>query len=176
MQAKAVLGLVSPRKAPMTALAREPDWVQFEPKTLHERMMIEAETQIQQNWTDVAIHDKRKLRTIPSHHACVWVVRAEGSNLLPTYCKLSEASKWKKDSAARRIHPLLAFLCLCQDYRAKFRANFKPESSSYYVIIKGKNEKEGQIIPVSFKEIADFAMAGQFVWTEDGYRTPAEAC
>jgi len=31
---------------------------QVRPRTLHEKMMLEAEPIIQHNWTDVAIHDK----------------------------------------------------------------------------------------------------------------------
>lgn len=157
----------------MAVPAREPDWVQFEPKTLHDRMMIEAETQIQHNWTDVAIHDKYRLRQIPEDHACLWVVRGEGSNLLPAYCELADADKWKRDQG-RGISPLVAFFCMCQDYFAKFRQRFDPAVNSYYIVIKGKDDNGGQILPVSFQEIADFVMAGNFVWTEDGYQLPSE--
>lgn len=159
----------------MAATAREPDMAQFTPQTLHDRMIIEAEAQIQHNWADVAIHDKRKLRQIPPDHACIWVVRSEGSNLLPAYCELADASKWIAEHGSK-VSPLVAFFCMCQDYFCKFRQKFNPEINGYYVIIKGKSEKDGKIIPVSWKEIADFAMAGDFVWTEDGYQHPSDIC
>jgi len=148
------------------APAREPDMVHFEPVTLHERMMIEAETQIQHNWTDVAIHDKRKLRTVSVDHACIWVVKSEGSALLPTYCKLSERKKWQADGP---VCQLVAFVSRCQDFFLKFRSNYDPRQDSYYIIVK-RHGVDGDIIPVSFDEVASLIFSGAARWTENGFQ------
>lgn len=130
-------------------------------------MMVIAEPHIKDNWMDVAVHDKRKIKAIPSGHSCLWVVRPTGSTLLPLYSRLSDAKKLISLLGVE-ICPAQKYIALCQDHRAKFGHLYNAEESHYYIIIKRQVESESEIIELKFEEIVDIVTCGQFRWTDHG--------
>lgn len=146
-----------------TLTRHEMERTQRPPRSLHERMMLEAEPIIQHNWTDVAIHDKAKLKGIPVGHICYWVVTEMGSFLTPAYCKISERSKWTSDaiSSLAPIQILVARRC----GQAHKYASSKAWQRVYgfldywhcYLVVK-TDATNGHLIPIPYLDLADLAV------------------
>jgi hypothetical protein len=140
-----------------------------QPRTLHERMMVEAEHIIQHNWTDVAIHDRDRLRSAPVDHAFAWMVGSMGSYLTPMYCRLSDRKRWTSSP--------LATLAPIQIYMTKLHEQFNALGSkvmdlserSCYLVIK-RDSNGGDIIPLDFQEFAGFCTLGKWKWTKGGFQ------
>lgn len=140
-------------------------------RSLHERMMLEAEPYVLHNWTDVAIHDKDRLRNTPVNHALAWMIGETGSYLTPLYCKLSDKSKWQTSP--------LAFLAPIQIYVAALHeqmlflggarlASFQKRRA--YIVIKKDGSPGGSITPVDFDELAAMCCtSSNYKWTPDGF-------
>lgn len=148
--------------------AFEPERLTYLPRGLHDRMMLEVETLIQQNWTSVALHDRYRVESIPDDHVFIWVVRPEGTSLMPTFCELSHRSRYEKAVDDGMIFRLQAFFIRCQDYFIKFRKKYDPTKDSYYVVIKRAEFGGGQIIPSSFTELLDLVFVGMVKWGHSG--------
>lgn len=136
---------------------------QLPPRTLHEQMMLEAEPIIQHNWTDVAIHDAAKLCSIPSGHVAYWIVGQMGSYLTPAYCSLADRPLWTSGRFAS-LAPIQLLVARWHGEVHKFRSSdawsrvHGPISDKRcYIIIKG-DSVGGQLIPISYKELADLAV------------------
>lgn len=144
------------------------DRVHFIAKTLHEQMMLEAEHLIQHNWLDVVVHDKRKLRSIPVDHAFFWVVRPEGSSLLPAYCKLSDRVKYCWGCNDRKFHPIESIAARCEGNVRRFPGKFDPDSYGYYSVVKRR--EGGEITKLSFAEFGSIASSGVFAWVDNTFK------
>jgi hypothetical protein len=142
-------------------------------RTLHEKMMLEAEPIIQYNWTDVAIHDKNKLQGIPVGCYCYWIVGQMGSYLTPAYCKISERHKWMsgRNAMISTVQMLFsrwygeAYKFQCNaDYQRFYNAG---RDKHCYLIVK-TDARYGEIIPVTYRELAEMATYGKVkMFTED---------
>lgn len=152
----------------MPADARMTDLMPTPFTTLHERMMLEAENIIQENWIQVAINDKNRLAQGHENYAFIWIVRPEGSNLFAmsqwTHCR-SNYEMLEEHGVCSEIE---AFFLRCQDYFVKFRNKFDPTKYKYYIVIKGQCVFDGQIIPSTFQEVLDLVFVGQLRWTDCG--------
>lgn len=142
------------------------DYFPFRPLTLHHRMMVEAEGLIQQNWTQVAIHDEYMLRAIPGDHAFVWVVKPEGSHVLKTFCSLSERSRRVGNAEKFAVGELESFFVRLSCCIANFRGKYDPAQYNYYVVIKRDSESDGEIIQSSFEELLDLVSAQELKWAD----------
>jgi hypothetical protein len=139
---------------------------QLPPRTLHEEMMLIAEPLIQYNWTDVAIHDKAALRSLPVGHVAYWVVTQMGSHLTPAYCRLSARSKWTKSSNAT-IAPIQMLVARWhgealkfQDSRAWRRFHDPVRDKHCFLVIK-TDSTHGRVIPIAYQELAELAVCKQ---------------
>jgi hypothetical protein len=140
------------------------------PKTLHERMMLEAEPIIQHNWTDVAIHDKNRLKRVKNNHVMAWMVNETGSYLSPMYCNISDKKNWTSSPMAA-LAPVQIFMNKLH-YQllaigVKAAGQYKPHC---YLVIKKDDTDGGEIVPVNFEEFASFCTIGQFQWTLRGFQ------
>lgn len=154
--------------APQPTLAttfghHELERTQARPKTLHEQMMLEAEPLMQHNWTDVAIHDKAKLRSIPTGHYCYWVVTQMGSYLTPAYCRLSDRSKWTRSFEAS-LAPIQLLVVRWHADVKKFegsthwrRMHDPCRDKHCYLVIK-TDASNGHVTPITYEELADLAV------------------
>lgn len=160
-------------------MAQEPENVNFSyhererttpvAKTLHERMMLEAEPLIQYNWTDVAIHDKRKLSIVPPCHVCAWIVGSTGSYLSPMYCELADAHKWKANVFAHEAAITILMARWHDQLNCLYDLAFNPlEEKAFYLVKKGE-AGAGEIIPVDKVELAELCTYSKFNWTSHGF-------
>lgn len=144
------------------------------PKTLHELMMTIAEPIIQHNWTDVAIHDKAKLKNIPVGHHCIWIVGKMGSYLTPMYCNVSDRSRWTSDFLAT-ISPVQILIVRWYEQTKSFsenshwNANHDPVQDKHcFFVVKTDSKGAGNVIPVTYKELADMAVYRKFQMVTTG--------
>lgn len=154
-----------PASVSSKSAAFESDYLPFTPSGLHDRMMVESETLIKQNWTAVAIHDRNQIAKLPLDHVLIWVVRPEGTNVLKTFCSLADKERHLQNLGKPFLDSFEAFFVRCQDRFIKFRG-FDPRTYHYYVIRKGLRDE--CLIPSSFEELLDLAFVGQLKWTELG--------
>lgn len=136
-----------------------PDYEPWRAKTLHERMMLEAEPIVKHNWLDVAIHDKRKLDSSPARCVHVWILNELGSHMIPMYSTLEEKLKIKGTDYQYLIATINHFFV---------RANFEPliqlDEYTYYILIKGATPASGDIIPISLQSLMDLTSYGLWEW------------
>lgn len=137
------------------------------PRSLHEKMMIEAEPIIRHNWTDVAIHDKNKLKQVPVGHYCAWIVGEMGSYLTPLFCKLSDRNKWCASPSAT-IAPIQVLVVRWHAQVSMFGNNIAwverhdpTKDKNCFLVIKTDFNGGGEIIPVSYVELAELATCGK---------------
>jgi hypothetical protein len=139
---------------------------QATPRTLHEKMMLEAEPIIQHNWTDVAIHDRDKLKTIPVGCYCYWIVGQMGSYLTPAYCKISDRHRWSSGPNAT-VAPVQMLFSRWHGEAFKFQCNsdfqlsFNAGRDKHCYLIVKTDTKDGEIIPITFRELAKAATYGK---------------
>jgi len=132
-------------------------------RTLHEKMMLIAEPLIQYNWTDVAIHDKAALRSLPVGHYAYWIVTQMGSHFMPAYCKISERSKWTRSPMAT-LAPVQFLVERWSREVAKFgdsndwRWIHDPVRDKHCYLVVKTHATYGEIIPITYKELADLAV------------------
>jgi len=144
--------------------------------SFHDRMMIEAETELQQNWTSVALHDKYALSCVPEDHVFVWVLKPEGSHFLETFCRL-DAREYHIQAAERnKLSAFEAFFIRCQDCFCKFRNKYDPTKYKYYVMINKNEPYGGEMIPSTFEEMLDLSFAQQLKWTDCGMQPTGKTC
>lgn len=152
---------------------REIERQQLTPRTLHEKMMLEAEPIIQHNWTDVAIHDKEKLKTIPIGCYCYWIVGQMGSYLTPAYCKVSDRSKWLSGSDAG-IAPVQMLLSRWYGEAYKFQCNndfqhlFNAGRDKRCFLVVRTDTTQGDIAQITYRELAEMATYGKVEMFADG--------
>jgi hypothetical protein len=146
---------------------------QARPRTLHEKMMLEAEPIIQYNWTDVAIHDKDKLKSIPVGYYCYWIVGQMGSYLTPAYCRISDRHKWLSGPNAK-IAPIQMLFSRWYGEAYKFQCNasfqqlFNAGRDKHCYLIVKTDTKNGEIIPITYRELAEMATYGKVKMFADG--------
>lgn len=162
--------------SPVLALkALQPDRAPSRVKSVVDQMMIEAEHYLQQNWTDVAIHDRRRLSSA-TFQSFLWIIRTEeqGTSLLPLSTKLKER-KFFIENSYQAICPLYAFMLRCQVMYQKFGQKYKPSANKCFIIVKGKGS-EGIIEPIDFHSVIEFISAGKLHWTQEGLKHVDKAC
>jgi hypothetical protein len=139
------------------------------PRNLHELMMLEAEPIIQHNWTDVAIHDKNKLMTVPVGHTCVWIVGSTGSYLSPMYCQISDAAKWQETPNAI-FAPIVSLLARWHDeYNCRYNLKFNPLDDKHFYLVEKGEDGQGTVTSVEKKSFMRFCMCSEFEWTDYGF-------
>ena len=136
--------------------------------SFHDRMMIEAETELQQNWTSVALHDKHALSCVPEDHVFIWILKPEGSHFIETFCRLDAREYHIQATKNKKFGAFEAFFVRCQDCFIKFRNKFNPAKYKYYVMINKNKPYGGEMIPSSFNEMLDLAFVRQLKWTDCG--------
>jgi hypothetical protein len=136
--------------------------------SFHDRMMIEAETEVQQNWTSVALHDRNALSCVPEDHVFIWILKPEGSHFIETFCRLDARQYYIRAAEEKRLSAFEAFFVRCQDYFDKFRNKFDPTRYKYYVMINKSKPYGGKMIPSTFSEMLDLAFVRQLKWTDCG--------
>ena len=143
--------------------------------SFHDRMMIEAETEVQQNWTSVALHDKNALSCVPEDHVFIWILKPEGSHFIETFCRLDARQYYVQAAEERRLNAFEAFFIRCQDGFDKFRNKFDPTKYKYYVMINKSKPYGGKMIPSTFEEMLDLAFVRQLKWTDCGMQPTGKA-
>lgn len=148
--------------------AVRPDRAVISATSLIDQMMIEAESLLRYNWTDVAIHDKKKIASAPVHQAFLWIVRTEeqATTLLPLSAKISDKELCDNENG-ESLCPLHAFLLRCQAMFINFRQRYRVSANNCYIVIKGP-KSSGTIEPIEFEHVVDLISAGQLRWTNKG--------
>ena len=136
--------------------------------SFHDRMMVEAETEVQQNWTSVALHDKHALSLVPDDHVFIWVLKPEGSHFIETFCRLASREYYIQAAEQKRLNAFEAFFVRCQDCFDKFRGKLDPTKYKYYVMVNKDKPYGGKMIPSTFGEMLDLAFVRQLKWTDCG--------
>ena len=132
---------------------------------LYDRMMLEVETFVHQNWTSIAIDDRLKMECLPDDHVAIWVVKPEGSHLLVPSCSLTNKAYYINNaSKPGALDAIEAFFVRCQDCFIKFRSKYNPAQNKYYIVIKRDDGLWGELIQSSFNEFLDLAFLGQLKW------------
>ena len=144
--------------------------------SFHDRMMIEAETEVQQNWTSVALHDKHALSCVPEDHVFIWVLKPEGSHFIETFCRLDSREYYIQAAEEKRLSAFEAFFIRCQDCFDKFRNKFDPAKYKYYVMINKGRPYGGKMISSTFNEMLDLAFVRQLKWTDCGIQPTGKTC
>ena len=134
----------------------------------HDRMMIEAETEIQQNWTSVALRDKYALSCVPEDHAFIWILKPDGSHFIETFCRLDAREYHIQAALEKKLSAFEAFFIRSQDCFIKFRSKFDPTKYKYYVMINKNQPYGGEMISSNFNELLDLAFVKQLRWTDCG--------
>lgn len=147
-----------------------PDRIVRPATSLAEQMMIEAEFHLYQNWTDVAIHDRRKISSALLGQTFLWIIRTEeqGTSLLPLFNNLSER-KLFTEKRYKDVCPLYAFLLRCHGMHRKFKQKYNAQSNKCYLVTKGARSS-GALQPLTFQEAVHLISAGQLCWTVDGLK------
>lgn len=125
---------------------------------------MEAEHYVRHNWSDVAIHDRRKLQDAPVGHYHAWIIGEFGSYFTPLYCDITAKEKWERS-------PLAPIQILCMRWLNK--ANPLAENKSYmrnvgpfhqecYIICKTDDCDGGSLDPVKFVDLMDLALIGTY--------------
>lgn len=131
---------------------------------LHDKMIAEAELIVRHNWSDIAIHDGRKLRSIPENHFCAWVIGEFGSYLTPLYCDLDQRAKWEAS-------PLAPIQILCMRWLQKenpltSNSRYMNEVGPFYqkCFLLRKNDclGGGDLIPITFSDLMDLSLNGKY--------------
>ena len=128
-------------------------------KTLHEEMIYCIEDFVQHNWSDIAIHDKRRIDAAAPGEAYAWIVSRFGSYLTPLFSRLSD----EHDSEHEEFAPIqiLFFRWLNQKPLEKNQAycqSYAPQHSKCFVIVKGHGNYDGAIHPVDYRELMDLVL------------------
>jgi hypothetical protein len=132
-------------------------------RTLHEQMMLIAEPIIQHNWTDVAIHDRDKLRTLPVGHTAYWIVTQMGSYLSPAYCRLSDRPKWTSGCLAS-LAPVQVLVARWMGEASKFQGStpwrrfHDPYRDKHCFLVTKTDAKNGTVVPIPYMELAELAV------------------
>lgn len=139
----------------------------FSPRTLHEKMMLEAELVVRHNWTDVAVHDRDKLKSVPIGSCCYWVIGQMGSYLTPAYCELVHRERWSAGNHSD-LAPIQFLVARWLDQAYIFRdcKEWKRLHDPYrdkrsYLVIK-TDEVNGEIIPIDLEELMDMCVYKKF--------------
>lgn len=137
---------------------------QFQPRTLHERMMVEAEPLIQHNWLDVAIHDKQRLDALPVGCFAYWLVGPLGSHFSPAFCSLADRDRWTQDRSAT-IAPIQILLIRWHGQSVRMRSNrswltlHNPAATKQcYLVRKTDSHGGGELTQISYQELAALAL------------------
>lgn len=127
-------------------------------------MIAEAELTVRHNWSDVAIHDRNKLRDTPIGHYCAWVVGELGTYLTPLWCNLSQKAKWEAS-------PIAPIQVLCMRWiddsnplteNRGYLYSSGPYYQSCYLICKTDDIGGGDIIPIAFDDLMDLCLLGNY--------------
>lgn len=129
---------------------------------LFERMVSIAESVVHHNWSDVAIHDRRKLQLADVGDTFVWSIHEMGSYLSPLFARLDEQAEWE-------VHPQSPIQVLMVRWLANenqidndlWRKIYHPSNYQHYIVRK-TGENRGVIDSVGFPELRDLAFCGQF--------------
>jgi len=133
-------------------------------KSLHDQMIAEAELTVRHNWSDIAIHDRNRLRNIPIGHYCAWIVSELGSYLTPLWCSISERAKWEASPIAP-IQVLSARWVNEDDPLTKNKGylfNSGPYYQRCYLIRKTDDTGGGDIVPIAFDDLVDLCLLGNY--------------
>lgn len=121
----------------------------FAVTTLHERMMIEAETIVQHFWMDVAKHDKDVLAKMPSNSVALWWLKSTGSYLCPLYSHIDPYHSSNED-------PLGMVDYLITRIREQIYDGIGSAvlaQSRFYIVRKGITAIDGSIQPISLDDV-----------------------
>lgn len=131
-------------------------------KTLHERMIYSVEDFIQHNWSDVAIHDKKKIDRAFPGESFAWIVSRFGSYLTPLFTPLHE--KDEIDTLEEEVFApiqILFFRWLAQkpfEENKTYCEKYAPQNSKCFIIVKGNSDYAGTIHSVDYRELMDFVL------------------
>lgn len=133
-------------------------------QSLHDKMIAEAELVVRYNWSDIAIHDRKKLKKAPVGHLFAWVIGEFGSYFTPLFCSVDDKAKW----AASPIAPIQI---LCMRWIQKenpltenkvYLHHVGPFYQKCFLICKTDNDGAGTITPIEFADLMDLCLNGKY--------------
>lgn len=147
----------------MTALFSFQETINIEPrsKTLHEQMCFIADEVVRFNFSDVAVHDARKLRRMKQGEVRLWVIHELGSLFLPMSCRMTEAARQEdKEYVLSAVEVAIGRL-LRNDEFEKARQKQFFSSAQFYFVSKGSGSYDGSIVPVDFRDVVSLVFNGK---------------
>ena len=130
-------------------------------KTLHEWMCFEAEDVIKNNWTDVAVHDRKLLGKMRPGDTRLWVIHEFGSLFLPCYCKLYEKRKQEEQEYVFSSLEINMMRLIRADELGSLQSKIIRKSARFYFITKGFGDYDGLITPSDFRSVANLVFRGK---------------
>jgi len=125
---------------------------------------MEAEHYVRHNWSDIAIHDRRKLNDAPVGHYYAWIVGELGSYFTPLYCDIAARDKWERS-------PMAPIQILCMRWLNKdnplaenkgYLHNVGPYHQKCFLICKTDDYGGGSIDSVEFNDLMDLCLLGNY--------------
>jgi len=141
------MALILSRQEPVKRLPRN--------KTLHEWMCFEAEDVIKNNWTDVAVHDRKLLGKMRPGDTRLWVIHEFGSLFLPCYCKLYEKRKQEEQEYVFSSLEINMMRLIRADDLGSIQSRIMRKSARFYFVTKGFGDYDGLITPSDFRSVAN---------------------
>jgi hypothetical protein len=131
---------------------------------LHDRMIAEAEHVVRYNWSDVAIHDRRRLQKAPVGHSFAWVIGEFGSYFTPLFCSVEDKARWEAS-------PLAPIQILCMRWIQKenpltenkvYLHHVGPFYQKCFIVCKADDNGAGTLTPIEFTDLMDLCFNGQY--------------
>jgi hypothetical protein len=124
--------------------------------SLHSKMMFEAVDIVKHYWTDVTVHDRKRLNQMPAHSTAIWGIHEMGSYFSPLFADLP-----KNNEACLADMPSIAYL-LC---RGKNKLINQQESIAdswkFFFLMKGSSSFHGSIEPIDYDSLFKFVFSTQ---------------
>lgn len=130
-------------------------------KTLHEWMCFEAEDIIKNNWSDVAVHDRKLLGKMRPGDTRLWMIHEFGSLFLPCYCKLYEKRKQEEEEYVFSSLEINMMRLIRADELGNLQSKIMRKSARFYFITKGFGDYDGLITPSDFRSVANLVFRGK---------------
>lgn len=140
---------------------QEPQKTKPKKLSLADWMCYEAELVVQENFTDVAVWDRKLVNRTNPHETRLWWIHAFGSQFLPLYCRISQKIKTDgglHELSAVEINLLRLFR---EDSLSKIQNKIILSTSKFFFITKGCNEFDYCVKPAKFREVANLVFVGK---------------
>lgn len=122
-------------------------------------MCFEAESILRNNWTDVAVHDRKILEKMRQGETRLWAVYELGSAFLPMYCRLYEKGEQKDSQHEVSAVEVFMLRFFKEDQFGAVESKFR-KATKFFLITKGSSEYDFIAVPLSLFAVVDLVFCG----------------